>query len=143
LPVDCQNIDAVNPDYNACFNWIAKNIIRNSLFPRYGAIAQIQSTIVNSQVAKRYLQTSDNVVIVAADPTSADSAVQMNSTVYAVSDSDANIDGSTASSQAATDAQVSNIVVDNSTAQNSTGPSASANYITVSTVVLLVFALLI
>jgi hypothetical protein len=144
LPVDCQNIDAVNPDYTACFKWIAQNIIRNSLFPRYGAIAQIQSTIVNSQVvAKRFLQTSENIVIVAADPTSVDSAVQMNSTVYAVSDSDANIDGSTASSQAATAAQVSNIVVDNSTAQNTTPPSASANYITVSSVLLLVFALLI
>jgi len=144
LPVDCQDIDAVNPDYTACFTWIARNIIRNSLFPRYGAIAQIQSTIVNSQVvAKRYLQTSENVKIVAVDPTSVDSAAQMSSTVYAVSDSDANIDGSTASSQAATDAQVSNIVVDNSTAQNTTNPSGSANYITVSSVLLLVFALLI
>jgi hypothetical protein len=145
LPVDCQNIDATNPDYNTCFKWIAKNIIRNSLFPRYSAIAQIQTTIVNSQATAptlRYLQNSEPINIVATDPTTADTAAQLNSTVYAVTDAEANIDGSTGTSQAATDAQVNNITVDNSTVANNTG-SNSGNYLTVSSFVLFVLALLI
>jgi hypothetical protein len=145
LPIECQNIDEANPDYTTCFKWIAKNLLRNSLFPRYSAIADIQTTIVNSQTVKalRYLQDSEFINIVTTDVTKADTTAQLDQSVFAVTDAEASIDGSTGSAQASTDSQVTDIKVDNSTAAaNTTSMSASAGFITVSSFIIFIFALL-
>jgi hypothetical protein len=155
LPSACENIDPLNPDYVPCFTWIAKNLIRNSLYPRYSNIINIQSTIVNSQQSTlRYLQTdSDAIVIVKTDVTTSDSTVQLSDSEFKLVATDAVIDGSNADTQADSTTQEKDIVIptsdvspvspvsptnNNGTTTNST---LSAGYLVVSSFLLFIVAL--
>jgi hypothetical protein len=122
LPSVCENLDPDTPDYTQCFCWIARNLIRASLFPRVKAIVDIQNTILSSQTnttTLRYLQTEEEVKIVSTDPTTSDSSAQLEATTYQVSTSEAAIDGSTADAQVKTDLTA----VTTDTTTNSTTPT--------------------
>jgi len=158
LPSACENIDPLNPDYVPCFTWIAKNLIRNSLFPRYTNIINIQSTIVNSQqTTLRYLQTdAEAIVIVKNDITTSDSTLQMSDSEFKLVATDAVIDGSNPDTQADSTTQEKDIVIpttdvspvspvvpttnDTNTNGTSSG-SLSAGYLVVSSFLLFVVAL--
>jgi len=145
LPTDCEGIDETNPDYTKCFTWIARNIIRNSFFPRFNAIVNIQSTIIASQVTNtlRYLQDSETVTITAKDETRADPDSQLANTEYAVSDSDSVIDGSTGDAQAETSSQVNSInTTDASGSTVVPSSTTSAGFISVSLIISMIVALL-
>jgi len=77
--------------------------------------------------------------------TKSDTDAQFDSSSYAVSDADTNIDGSTGSAQANTLVQVTDIKVTPIDVITPSGNStvSSAGYVTVSSVLLFVFALLI
>jgi hypothetical protein len=147
LPRDCQDIDDASPDYTKCFKWIVKNLIRNSMLPKYNAIFNIQSTIIASQsnttTTLRYLQDTEGpIVIVKADDTASDSSAAIEPDFYEVNDSDTLIDGTSGTNQADLNVQIDEFNNDITTS-TSIVTNLSSSYIQISLLLLGLITLLI
>ena len=78
LPNACNSRYHEKP-VKACFNWIAKNLFRNSLFPVFSNIVNIQATIQNT-ASLNFYEDGEFVDIVDKNITIDDKIVQMNHT---------------------------------------------------------------
>jgi len=117
MPVECLGINPSAPNYTNCFNWINANLIQATMVPNFNAIMHFQATM-NNNARLRLLQSSSNAQVNNNDPTTNDTQAQMNSSQYALQNSDMNVDNSSATSQANTQAQAAAIVTPSTTSSS-------------------------